>query len=200
MTDKIPHVYIACLACYNAGRLVGRAMDLDETFDVEMIEPEAIHGGADNMTRYVLRDGGSPHEEYVVHDSEYVPIRGEFSAGSVPEIADLYADLVRERSADEWEAYCAFSLEIVGTYLPAVEDFVDAYMGTAPSFREWVLSADGPDPFDDIPSERPPHGDGPWLPEGHPVRTYFDWYQYAEDEESNYNTASVDDGVAIFSA
>lgn len=63
-TDTTPRVWIGCLACYNAGRLVG---DWHDASDAEEVSTADVHGRA------------SSHEELWCFDIENIPVRREMS-------------------------------------------------------------------------------------------------------------------------
>ena len=66
VTDTTPHVWPACLACYNNGRLVGQWVDCTDAEDVTL---EQLHEGA-----------GGPYagcEEIRCLDHENLPVSGE---------------------------------------------------------------------------------------------------------------------------
>lgn len=196
MPDTVtPRAWIGCLACYNAGRLTGKWVDLDDTYDAEEITPEFIH------------DKATSHEELWVMDSEHVPVSGEFGLQTCTEIAEAYTDLVDRHSAEQWPAFLA--LAKTGTYgygtnseIPTdFEDrFVTAHDGT---FRDWVMSEDGPDPFEEYtsvplkPFEEP---SSRYIPEDSPIRQFFDWQRYADELErfGGYSTEYIDGTTYIF--
>ena len=78
-TDTEPQVYVACLACYNEGRLHGRWIDADE------LEHEwgyrKHYGNAppeDEDGRYPMTKCKKPnHDEWAIHDYDGVPNLGE---------------------------------------------------------------------------------------------------------------------------
>lgn len=202
MSDT-PLVYIACLACYNAGRLVGEHYDLSDGWDPEeQGTPEQIHGGAAKLARLVALDGGSPHEEYVVHDHENVPVKGEFGLAMVQAIADAYEEV----GDTQWDAYCAYvdtGLWGHGSVpLPDASEFTNAYKGEADSFRDFIYNGGGYDPFEEYTDKPSQFGErGPtYIPEDSPIRQYFNWEQYADEQENdNYAVVKIPGGgVYVF--
>lgn len=90
-----PQVWIGCLACYNAGRLVGEWVDAIEAGDKT---PADIHGDEDNLHRLEIRDGGSPHEELWCMDHQDFKglLDGECSPMEAQRIAEVLAKLIEE--------------------------------------------------------------------------------------------------------
>ncbi len=64
-TDTAPHVWIGCLACYNAGCLVGDWFDAVTADEVTTYDIHGAHSRADS------------HDELWVFDHENIPVRGE---------------------------------------------------------------------------------------------------------------------------
>ena len=117
----MPRIYIANLAAYNAGKLIGLHADLDGTADMNL---EDI-----NNTIATLRTGDPACEEVAVHDYEGMPSMGEHpDFKKVATVAALIND-----DEDRTRAY----IEAVGMHyvladyddaLRAIEDaFVGAY-------------------------------------------------------------------------
>ncbi|MFE7480002.1 antirestriction protein ArdA [Streptomyces sp. NPDC057552] len=81
-----PTVWIGCLACYNAGRLVGDWYDADTA---DLVTPEDLHG---RPTR---------HEELWVMDHEdfYGALEGECSPSEAAEIAEVLSQLTHDEAA-----------------------------------------------------------------------------------------------------
>lgn len=116
MSDK-PSVWIGCLACYNAGQLVGEWFECDEASAAQ-----------EWMDSHEQRTG---HEEYECMDTDNLP------CGTVPwtgedvltEWADAY-DTVTGKGAnpDLWRAYLAWH-DDMGVSDPDPSGFEDAYCG-----------------------------------------------------------------------
>ncbi|PCG86377.1 antirestriction protein [Streptomyces sp. WZ.A104] len=81
-----PSVWIGCLACYNAGRLVGDWYDADTA---DLVTPEDLHGRETN------------HEELWVMDHEGFcgVLEGECSPSEAAELAEVLADLSEDEAA-----------------------------------------------------------------------------------------------------
>ena len=90
-----PRVWIGCLACYNAGRLVGKWVDAIEAGDKT---PADIHDNATTLLSLESRDGGSPHEELWCMDHENFGglLTGECSPMTAQEIAEVIEKLYEE--------------------------------------------------------------------------------------------------------
>jgi antirestriction protein len=100
---ETPQVWVGCLACYNAGRLVGEWTDADIAGDLTTVE---IHEHAallpivvDGETVYVQEDGPSPHEELWCFDYQGFPegaMSGECSPCEAQRIAEKLDELEEE--------------------------------------------------------------------------------------------------------
>lgn len=136
-----PQVWIGCLACYNAGRLVGRWVDADEAGDVTS---ETLHEVAANLA------GTDPNEpaDLGAHDELWVfdhqgfggVLGGVLDAECSPAEAQRWAELI-EACDEKPEALAAWLDHIGRAYVPedvdqAAEHFREAYQG------EWDSLAD----------------------------------------------------------
>lgn len=175
-TDETPRVWVGCLACYNAGHLVGEWVDADEAGDFVPCR----------RTEY-----GSPHEEWWCMDHEGFGawLSGECSPMEAQRIAETIAairadgvnpDAVAAWSGDvgpdvdEWDA-------------PTSDAFSDAYFGEWDSFKDYA--EDFADQTGAVPD------DAVW-----PL-THIDWDSAADELEQEYHV--VDNpagGVFVFSA
>ncbi|WP_369186501.1 antirestriction protein ArdA [Streptomyces sp. R08] len=126
LTQIQPRVWIGCLACYNAGRLVGDWYDGDTADDVT---PEDLHGRA------------TSHEELWVmdHDGFSGALDGECSPCEAAEIARALSEL----TDDESSAFAAW-FQLYAEHDERdewVEKFRDDYRGfhdsEADFAREW---------------------------------------------------------------
>lgn len=192
MTDTTtePRVWIGCLACYNAGRLVGQWIDADEAGE---LTPEALHVAVSGQTiagqTYVAGDP-CPHEELWVMDHEGFGgmLTGECSPAEAQRMAELLAQV------DEPMAFAAF-VENMGRHYASqdweatVDQFGDAYCG------EWdTEKAYAQDLADDIcPSEAARE-----LTETWPF-SCIDWEEAARELFMGDNwSASAPGGVYVF--
>ncbi|MBL3698987.1 antirestriction protein ArdA [Leucobacter luti] len=175
MEDTTPRVFISCLACYNAGRLVGEWFDAAGADGIGLAE---VHGSPSRV-----RQGC---EELWVMDHENIPVRGEMS----PHDAARWAETIEE--ADEHLRPALFAWVRSGSYtaqgssdLPVVSDFIDKYCGHYESFRDYLEQlADDTAMFEGIPDV---------------LQSYFDWDRFAADEAHSYATEDAPDGgVFIF--
>lgn len=124
-TAADPQVWIGCLACYNAGRLVGDwfpAIEADET------STRTVHATAGYTGPLV-----ETHEELWVMDHEGFSglLTGECSPAEATRLAEILED-VRDPAA--FAAY----VDHVGDLEDALETFEDAYRGTFESERAFA--------------------------------------------------------------
>lgn len=166
-----PSVWIGCLACYNAGKLVGNWYLAEEAGD---ITPEDIH------------DDKTDHDELWVFDHEGFPEgTGEMSPVDAVPWGELFTDLQNE---DLWEPLIKWyengsHVECVdGT--PDYSSFFDHYQGHYSSFGDFLN-----DYIEEL------HRD--WPEEA--VR-YFDYDKYERDALFDYTVLDASDGgVYVFS-
>ncbi|WP_404465275.1 antirestriction protein ArdA [Micrococcus antarcticus] len=156
-----PRVWIGCLACYNAGRLVGHWCDAAGADAVTLADVHRSAGGA-------RRDC----EELWVMDHERLPVREEMD----PTTAARWGALHEEVGEDRWDGFCAWvrsgAYEEDGDGLPAAGAFEDAYEGCWPSFEDYAYRL-----ADDVGLQ---HG---WSEE---ARTYFSWERWVRDLAFDY--------------
>ncbi|MEV3858455.1 antirestriction protein ArdA [Streptomyces sp. NPDC050095] len=150
-TQVEPRVWIGCLACYNAGRLVG---DWYDGVTADLVTPQDLHGRQ------------TSHEELWVmdHDGFCGALEGECSPSAATEIAEALADL----SDDEANAFGAW-ITLYGDQSERaewVEQFREDYRGfhdsEADFAREWFEDTSSEEekarlnqwPFYDIDWER----------------------------------------------
>jgi len=165
-------VWIGCLACYNAGRLVGEWYD---AADADAVSIEALHIDAETIARVSC-------EEMWVMDHEGLPISGECSPMEAAAWGRLLADV------DEWQrdAFLAWvRLDWTGNDLPNVSDFLDAYMGEWDSMRDYA---------DNLMDEC-----GMWAEVPEWARPYIDMDAFARDLSLDHGTApALGGGVYVF--
>lgn len=191
--DNTFRVWIGCLACYNAGNLVGAHWDANEAGEVtstDVHERGGAKGHADGDTFYVLGDP-NPHEEIWCFDIENAPKghRHEMSPMEAQRLADVL-EAVDEDKRDAFAAWCAntgadFSED-------NVSDFEDHFHGHHESFRdyadEWAEEMLG--------AAKAQLG----IDDDHPLIRHFDFKAYASELESDYFTEDAPDGgVFVFS-
>ena len=169
-----PRVWIGCLQCRNAGRLIGDWYSCTEAGDVTTSQ---LHG------RPIPEH---THEELWCLDTDNIPVDGELS----PMDAAAWGEVYDEVGADMWPAISAWVRS--GSYtaqgdsdLPVVSDFEEAMAGVWPSFTAYVEDLiDECGLLDDVPEE---------------LRSYFDTERYARDLAGYYNTERAPDGgVFVF--
>lgn len=170
----IPRVWIGCLACYNAGRLVGEWVDAEGAADVDVVELHQALGAP-----------LSGCEELWVFDHEHIPVDGELD----PLVAAEWGD--RIMSVDEHLrpallAWVRGSCWIADSDdLPVIEEFVDRYRGHWDSFQEFAHEL-----IEELGILRD-------LPEY--VRTYFDVERWAADVSDDFTVEDAPEGgVYVF--
>ncbi|WP_336670102.1 antirestriction protein ArdA [Tsukamurella sp. USMM236] len=155
-----PAVWIGCLQCYNAGRLIG---DWFKAADAAGVTTSALHG------RPIPAE---THEELWVMDHEGIPVRGEMSPATATEWAEVL-ELVPEWQRQAFDAWLLDRDWITDPETSLVKEFEDAYAGEWSSFRDYAdeyLASTGL--LDHVPDE---------------VKGYFDLTAYARDLEQGYN-------------
>lgn len=169
-----PRVWIGCLACYNAGRLVGDWYD-------------AIT--ADEITTYVIHGAHSradSHDELWVMDHENIPVKGEMS----PADAAAWGRAIAE--VDEQFRLALIAWVESGDYvaegnsdLPCIPDFMERYCGEWDSFNDYAEDlVESTGMLSEIPEE---------------VARYFDHAAFARDIAFDYATYDAPNGgVFVF--
>lgn len=175
-TYPVPRVWVGCVACYAAGRLVGEWNDAVHADEVSCDDLHRANG---------LTTIGGSHEETWVYDHENLPVTGECSPRQAARLGCRIAE------ADEWlrAAFCAWIAS--GCYvedtdhLPSIDDFMEAYAGQWDSFfqfTEHLIEELGL--FDGVPEE---------------VAEYFDHDRWSRDRTYEYDHAdALDGGVFVF--
>jgi antirestriction protein len=170
-TTTEPAVWIGCLACYNAGRLVGEWVDAVDAADVT---PEAIHGHP------------TAHEELWVMDTDGLPISREMSPAEAGEWGAVLAEV------DEWQRDALAAWVASGDYvaegrgdLPSLPDFEERYAGEWDSFRDYAENlADDIGLLQDVPDT---------------LTAYFNWDVWIRDLAYDYTThPAPGGGVFVF--
>lgn len=139
----VPSVWIGCLACYNAGHLVGDWYPATTAAEVSWVQ---VHH-ADPLARKTC-DG----EELWVMDIESMPVSEEMS----PEHAQRWGELCEEIGLDHVDAlraWIASGTHVVdGDDIPCVEDFWERYAGCYDSWEDFVEHVAGEmDLLDHVP-------------------------------------------------
>lgn len=130
VTDT-PRAWVGCLACYNAGELVGAWVDGIEAADSIPGED----GGPEITARRSVWDAhfGEGHEEWWVFDHEGY---GELLPGECsPANAQSAAQLIAE--AGDPAAFIAYA-GYVGAKYATVEAFEEAYAGVWDTFEDYA--------------------------------------------------------------
>lgn len=167
-------IYVACLACYNAGRLVGEWMDAARDAD-------DIRADIAAMMQHDTHGDPCPHEETAIHDYELSGAKiGEFE--SIDHVAKL-ASCIEEHG----EAFVAwYDNETRDADDDWSEQFQEVYRGTHKSLADYA---------EELSEEL---GDLESVPER--LRYHIDWDSVAREMEIGGDvwTADVSDGVAVF--
>ncbi|ALW86346.1 hypothetical protein AUC43_15385 [Hymenobacter sedentarius] len=122
LQDNTPRVYIASLADYNAGQLLGRWFELDDFTDAD----DLLHAIQGMLTIYDDTYGpliGTKREEWAMHDAEHLPKR--FVSES-PDFAAIYEYLDAIADMDE-DIATAYELFVNNGDDPS--QFRDRYLG-----------------------------------------------------------------------
>ena len=170
-TDTTPRVWIGCLACYNAGSLVG------DWFDAV---------AADEVTTYDIHGRASSHDEMWVMDHENIPVRGEMDPLTAAEWGRCLAEV------DEHQRAALYAWVESGNYvtegdtdLPSIAGFEERYHGHWESFEDYARElADVVGLLDGVPEE---------------IARYFDWGYWTRDLAFDYSTYDdPEGGVFVF--
>lgn len=136
-TTATPRVWVGCLACYNAGRLMGEWVDATEAGDLSR---ERVHGSSATLALVEVQDGGSPHEELWCFDLEGFGgfLEGECSPSEAQAVAEVIAAIEADGTdlgaVGAWASYEHGRVEEWDA--PTREAFEEAYCG------EWKSGAD----------------------------------------------------------
>ncbi|MGB3696259.1 MAG: antirestriction protein ArdA [Gordonia sp. (in: high G+C Gram-positive bacteria)] len=173
--EHAPRVFVSCLECYNAGRLIGDWYEASEAGD---LTPTQVHHRPIHA---------NTHEELWCLDFENIPVRYEMSPMDAAKWGELYDDLDDDA---EWPALCAWvrSGDYVAegnTDLPCLSDFRDRYFGVWDTLRDYLIDyVDSTGMLADVPEE---------------VARYFDYEAYERDLQGDFTTEPAGPGqVYIF--
>lgn len=175
LTHDSPCIYVANLAAYNAGQLIGEWVTVTDDAGDMLEQVHRISRGGD----------------WAVHDQEGF---GTYVVGEHPSL-DLLAAMVR--TASQMGGEPGDMLELVALYVDMVganyvdtdtlpDDFSDAYAGVYESFTDYAAEY-----VDDMLAG---------IPDDHPARTYFDVDRFAQDLEDDYYVVRFGFDVAVFHA
>lgn len=207
-------VWIGCLACYNAGRLVGDWYAANEAGEIGTQALHAAHNITTDASGNIIGDEiYGPHEELWVMDLDNAP--EGYHREMSPSEAQVLAEAIEEIEStlgdgEDTEAYLAWVADHYGQP-PAKDladylgDFVDYFVGVYDEFQDYAdeiadmnLGLEG--------ASYPMQGDR-WnelMREVGPVVEfaiqYFDYAGHARDLEMDCSTYRLSDGrVAVFS-
>lgn len=173
-TDITPRVWVGCLACYNAGRLVGDWYDAEQADTITTYDIHGAHSRADS------------HDELWVMDHENIPVKGEMSPADAAAWGRCLAEV------DEHLRLALVAWVESGDYvaegnsdLPCIPDFMERYCGEWDSFDDYARElADDTGLLADVPDE---------------IANYFDWRSWTRDLRFDYVThANPEGGVFVF--
>ena len=168
-TDTTPRAWIGCLACYNAGSLVGDWFDAESADEATLADVHGAHSRADS------------HDELWCFDHENIPVQGELDPSEAAAWGQVYTEVGPER----WPALCAW-VESEGTGdLPDISDFEESYCGEWESFEDYARElADEIGLLNDVPEE---------------IANYFDWDSWTRDLAFDFTTHdNPEGGVFVF--
>lgn len=125
ITTDTPRVWIGCLACYNAGAIIGHWFDADGAGDVTVAE---VHAGHFTSPEDVNAWRDAAHEELWVmdHDGFRGALEGECSPATAQALAEALESL--DDSYIPWEAWVAYAdnhghlLALVGEWKDECEE------------------------------------------------------------------------------
>lgn len=131
--DNARNVWIGCLACYNAGALIGDWFPANEAGEVTV---EQVHEGHHGTWRL------DTHEELWCFDTENMPVRGEMSPMEAQRIAEL-CDAIEDdnlpvKAVVEWTLHTGESFSQMEWDAPTRSEFSDAYQGEYDSEEAYV--------------------------------------------------------------
>jgi antirestriction protein len=176
MTETKPRVWIGCLACYNAGRLIGEWYDAE---DADTVTVDGLHIEAGTVARVSC-------EELWVMDTDNMPLSREMSPMEAAEWGRVLAGV------DDWQRDALVAWVSSGDYvaegrgdLPSLPDFEERYCGEWESFAEYAESlADDIGLLADVAEE---------------IARYFDWSAWTRDLAYDYTTQrAASGGVYVF--
>lgn len=142
-TDTTPRAWIGCLACYNAGRLIGDWFDAATADAVTTYDIHGAHSRAD------------AHDELWCFDHENLPVHGEMdllTAAAWGRCLAAVDDGLRP-ALYAWVESGSYAAE-GDTDLPSISAFQAQHVGSWDSFREYAEQlADDIGLLTDVPEE-----------------------------------------------
>ena len=171
--DTAGRIYVADLSAYNAGKLYGVWIDLDELTDADDIN-ETI--GA-MLTQSPIVGA----EEWEVHDAEDVP-RVVWGAGV--DVWAAWAELIEQAAVDCIPADAVRAYVDNAGELPDAADLSDRWAGHWESFQQYAEDwVDGSGMLSDVPDS---------------IRCYFDYEAFSRDLAYDYTVFEGPHGAYIF--
>jgi hypothetical protein len=203
-TDETPRVWLGCLACYNAGFLIGEWYAVEDAADLTTKELHAPHNiTTDDAGNIKGAEIYGPHEELWVMDHENTGMTGEFGPLTCRAIADAFEVI----GADMWPAYLAYCQtgmgSIDGDGVTDPSGFEESYAGEWDSWRAYAdeqasemiegMAVKSTHGVYDPREKRAAREAIEWL------SGYFDWEGYARDLEMEYtHMPAPGGGVYVF--
>jgi antirestriction protein len=167
-TKVSPQLYIASLADYNAGRLVGEW--IDATLGLDHIEEEIQKMLATSKEPYA--------EEWAIHDYEgfgTYPVNEYDDLGELAELAEAI-----EQHGEVVGSYAAY----MGDVPDALQYFEERYHGTWSSFQEYSDNyVEDTGMLHNVPDF---------------VKRYFDYEAFARDLQHDFTVIEDSNGVHVF--
>ena len=167
MANETPSVWVADLAAYNEGSLVGRWIPVAD-LDYEEISEWLVKQTCDFCKKY-----GMTHEEWLVHDYEYMP--NKLGETSDIETLQAIAEAVEQYDYETVNAYLANADDV-----DSIEDSIYGYADSEADFaQQW---------YEDTGTDTGSLGQ------------YIDWDAVAEGEFFNgdFWSAPAKGGIVVF--
>lgn len=163
-----PAIYVACLASYNAGKLFGHWLNLEDGPDADEIR-EAID--------LVIKESPEPFaEEYAIHDHQELPgILGRSEWPDIDKLAEYVQNWAELDNEDDQLAY-KICCDHAGVILH-LDDFRDQFRGWYDSPKDFAYElAEETGLLDQL--------------EDNPLRCYIDWEGYWRELDMNGASAT----------
>lgn len=164
--DYTPRVWIGCLACYNAGNLVGSWHDAVDAAEVTTAD---VHGRP------------SSHEELWCFDIENLPLQREMSPSEAAEWGEALTSVSEhlQPALHAWISSGDYTAEGTGD-LPSIDAFQELYAGHWDDFRDYA--------------EQYAKDTGLLTGVAAEIARYFDWNSWARELAFDYTTCHAPEG------
>jgi len=210
MTDE-RRIYVACLHCYNSGRLHGHWIDLDgkDQDDVDediatLFKPLPSKDADGNYQTPWMPCGG---EELMVHDHEgfddYGFRLGEVSVWEAVKVSTFLEEFDEDRVGVALYALSVNAEDTSDDFSAAREMVEDRFRGKCDSFKDYIMESELYDYVNRTDVGRYDHRESQIALDkleigGIPLASLLDWDAIATNAEQNYHVVDVKDGVLIF--